>query len=353
MNIGQPPFSRGSSACAGRPASESEPSATSSSSGMGEHPVERLLAGVAGGAEDRDGRHDLRIMHIDGIYAATALVLEDGTVFPGISVGARRRRRGRGLLHDGDDRLRGGRHRPELRRAGALLRLPADRHLRRRRVADGVGARAVRGRRDARRPARVRRAGCARKGVVALSGLDTRTLVRRIRDGGVLRCALGDAPVEELHARALAEPPIDGRPLDRQVGATEPYSVGAGPARRRRRPRLEALDPAPARRRRARGLRRPGLLGRRRDPRGRAAGRPDRERPRRSRPCSTDQVETIRALLGRVPLFGVCLGHQLLGLALGHETFKLPVRPSRRQPPRPRRPRPAACSSPSRTTGSP
>src|SRR5579875_3119244 len=67
------------------------------------------------------------------------------------------------------------------------------------------------------------------QGVVALAGVDTRTLVRRIRDGGVLRCALGDATVDELHARALAEPPIDGRPLDRKVGATEPYSVGAGP----------------------------------------------------------------------------------------------------------------------------
>ena len=38
----------------------------------------------------------------------------------------------------------------------------------------------------------------------------------------------------------------------------------------------------------------------------------------------TTEVETIRALLGRVPVFGICLGHQLLGLALGHETFKLP-----------------------------
>jgi carbamoyl-phosphate synthase small subunit len=67
------------------------------------------------------------------------------------------------------------------------------------------------------------------RGVVALSGVDTRTLVRKIRDGGVLRCALGDAPVEELHARALAEPFIDGRPLDRKVGTQEPFSVGEGP----------------------------------------------------------------------------------------------------------------------------
>ena len=37
-----------------------------------------------------------------------------------------------------------------------------------------------------------------------------------------------------------------------------------------------------------------------------------------------DAIETVRELLGRVPLFGVCLGHQLLGLALGMRTFKLP-----------------------------
>src|SRR5438067_3976455 len=36
------------------------------------------------------------------------------------------------------------------------------------------------------------------KGVVALAGLDTRTLVRKIRDEGVVRCALGDASVAEL-----------------------------------------------------------------------------------------------------------------------------------------------------------
>lgn len=35
-------------------------------------------------------------------------------------------------------------------------------------------------------------------------------------------------------------------------------------------------------------------------------------------------IETVRSLTGRIPVFGICLGHQILGLALGAETFKLP-----------------------------
>ncbi|MBA3330949.1 MAG: carbamoyl phosphate synthase small subunit, partial [Actinobacteria bacterium] len=38
----------------------------------------------------------------------------------------------------------------------------------------------------------------------------------------------------------------------------------------------------------------------------------------------TAQVQTVRALLGRVPVLGICLGHQLLALATGHRTYKLP-----------------------------
>jgi len=34
-------------------------------------------------------------------------------------------------------------------------------------------------------------------------------------------------------------------------------------------------------------------------------------------------VETVRGLIGKTPVFGICLGHQLLGLALGAKTFKL------------------------------
>jgi carbamoyl-phosphate synthase small subunit len=162
-----------------------------------------------------------------------------------------------------------------------------------------------------------------REGVVAVDEVDTRALVRRIRDGGVLRCALGEAGPDELLARALAEPPIDGRPLGRDVGTAEPYRVGSGP-------RLTLLDLG-TKRSIARRLAEAGLevLV--------VPGSWDAEQILESEPRAvlvsngpgdpavlTGQVEAIRGLLGRVPVFGICLGHQLVGLARGHETFKLP-----------------------------
>jgi carbamoyl-phosphate synthase small subunit len=160
-------------------------------------------------------------------------------------------------------------------------------------------------------------------GVVALEDVDTRALVLRIRDGGVLRCALGEATVEELHARALAEPPIDGRKLDRAVGTTAPYALGSGP-------RVTVLDLGCKRsipeRLAACGLEALVVPGDwdadsilETDPRAvlvaNGPGDPA---------VLTEQIEAVRGLLGRVPLFGICLGHQLLGLALGLRTFKLP-----------------------------
>jgi carbamoyl-phosphate synthase small subunit len=163
----------------------------------------------------------------------------------------------------------------------------------------------------------------AERGVVAIDDVDTRALVRRIRADGVVRCAVGDAPVGELHARALAEPPIDGRPLDRRVGTDEPYTVGVGP-------RLVLVDLG-CKRSIPRRLAEAGLevvvvpgdwdadaiveLGPRAVLIGNGPGDPA---------VLDGPIATVRDLLGRVPLFGICLGHQLLGLALDFPTFKLP-----------------------------
>ncbi len=37
-----------------------------------------------------------------------------------------------------------------------------------------------------------------------------------------------------------------------------------------------------------------------------------------------EEISTVRSLVGRVPMLGICLGHQVLALATGHTTFKLP-----------------------------
>ena len=132
----------------------------------------------------------------------------------------------------------------------------------------------------------------AARGVVALEEIDTRALVRRLRDDGAMRCALGTASVDELHARALAQPHLDwprmlaepelASPAPALEACTaEPYSVGAGP-------RVVVLDLGCKRSivRRlvesgVRGDGRPRHVGRRRGAGARAGGGADRQRSRR------------------------------------------------------------------------
>ena len=174
------------------------------------------------------------------------------------------------------------------------------------------------------------------QGVVAIEDVDTRALVRRIRADGVLRCAVGEAPVEELHARALAQPPIDGRPLDRHASApTSRTSSAPARALALARPRLQALDPAPARGDRRRGRGRPGRLGRRRDPRARAARGADRQRPGRSGGARRADRDRARAARPRAAL------RHLPRPPAARPRARLPdvqaaVRPPRREPSRAR-----------------
>jgi len=174
----------------------------------------------------------------------------------------------------------------------------------------------------------------AGRGVVALEEVDTRALVRRLRENGAMRCALGAAPADELHARALSQPHLDwprmleepelaSPPPALEACVTEPFTVGAGP-------RVVVLDlgckRSIVRRLVETGVEAvvvPGTWAAEAvlelDPAAVLVGNGPGD------PAQLDgPVETVRELLGRVPLFGICLGHQLVGLALGLETFKLP-----------------------------
>jgi len=165
----------------------------------------------------------------------------------------------------------------------------------------------------------------AEHGLVALSGVDTRTLTLHLRDRGAMRAiaVAGDASVDEAVLAAQARPGLIGRSLVSEVSCTRPYAVSdSGVARiavvdygckRSILQRLAAAGAAVTVFPHAATVRElhtfDGIL---------LSNGPGDPEPLH------DEVETVRALLGRVPMLGICLGHQLLALATGHETYKLP-----------------------------
>ena len=165
-------------------------------------------------------------------------------------------------------------------------------------------------------------------GVPAITGVDTRALVRHIRDKGAMRGGLFRVDVAEPEARERidAEPPMAGRDLAREVTPAEAIILDPGNPG----PRVVAIDTgiktSIVDNLRARGVRlelhpasasAEDLLAREPDAVFLANGPGD--------PAALDYVvESVRGVVGKVPVFGICLGHQLLGRALGLETFKLP-----------------------------
>jgi carbamoyl-phosphate synthase small subunit len=165
-------------------------------------------------------------------------------------------------------------------------------------------------------------------GVVALSDIDTRALTRHVRTYGSMPAALGSDHTEaEVTAAAAGAAAMDGRDLTTRVTTPQPYRVETESARRGR---IVALDF---------GIKRDILHGWTRRgfdvdvvPATTSAGavlalEPDgvllSNGPGDPEPLH-GIIETVRQLLGRIPVVGICLGHQVLGLALGAESFKLP-----------------------------
>ncbi len=163
-------------------------------------------------------------------------------------------------------------------------------------------------------------------GVWAISGIDTRALVRHIRDRGAMRGGIfpSELSAGDAAGRIEAEPSMAGSDFTDQVTPREPI-VHDGPGIH-----VVALDTgiknSIIERFRNRGCRitllpcRTGaddLLGHDPDLIFLANGPGD--------PAATaDVTETISSLIGKKPMVGICFGHQLLSRAIGLDTFKLP-----------------------------
>ena len=167
----------------------------------------------------------------------------------------------------------------------------------------------------------------AQEGVPGITDLDTRELVRHIRDEGAMRGGVFPGHISEVEARELiaAEPLMSGCDLAVEVTPPEPMIVGEGDG-----PRIAMIDTGVKRSIVENLLRRGAIVElypctssaaelRANDPDAifLANGPGD--------PGALDYVvQTVRDLVGKLPVYGICLGHQLLCRAVGLETYKLP-----------------------------
>ena len=163
-------------------------------------------------------------------------------------------------------------------------------------------------------------------GVVGITDVDTRRLVRHLRTHGLKRGVVSteETPEVTLVARAAALPEIGTLDLVAEVSTPEPvHHPGPGP-------RVALLDYG-VKRGIVDSLRQRGcevwVLPHRTGADDVLALKPDGlvlspgpGDPRRL----SHEVAQVRALWERVPIFGICLGHQIIGRASGAETFKLP-----------------------------
>lgn len=181
-----------------------------------------------------------------------------------------------------------------------------------------------------------------RRGIPALAGLDTRALTVRIREGGTLKacmCTTGDVTEDEAVKRARAWEGLDGQDYAARVTCGERYPWdpdGAATTTWGIADELPETDldivafDYGIKWNILRSMRRMGM-GVTVVPAATSADdvmalKPDgiflSNGP--ADPEAVDYaVDTVRGLLGRVPMMGICLGHQILGLAAGGRKYRL------------------------------
>jgi carbamoyl-phosphate synthase small subunit len=268
---------------------------------------------------------------------ATAYVLlEDGTRFDGVACGAEGQAVGEVVFTTGMSGYQESLSDPSF--AGQLLAFTYP-HI----GNYGVSARAMESDRPWARAAIMREAGdradtpgaeggwlswLADQGVPAITGVDTRSLVLAIREAGAMRGGLFPASLPDPQARELiaAEPPMAGQDL---AALVSPKSVSRH-GQHAGGPHIAVIDTgikaSMVRQLVARGARvslHPctssveQLLADDPDAVFLSNGPGD--------PAALDYlVQTVRQIVGKKPVWGICLGHQILCRAVGLETFKLP-----------------------------
>ena len=167
--------------------------------------------------------------------------------------------------------------------------------------------------------------------IPGIAGVDTRALTRKLRTGGVM---MGTVTHDETAEQALArlrDLPRYGSHRPRAVGEHAPAvrlsrtatSAAGRPQDRRARPRREVQHPAHAAPPRLRADGRAVPDDRGGHPGDEARRRAALARPRRPRAARLRRRRRRRGLVGKTPLMGICLGHQVLGAVFGAQSFKL------------------------------
>ncbi len=169
-------------------------------------------------------------------------------------------------------------------------------------------------------------------GIVAIEEIDTRALTLKLREQGALRGIIStfDGDKKRLTAKAKALPSMKGQNLAQAVTCAKPYEWNEGFVQNERQLHVAVIDfgvkhgilrclaamgcavtvvPASTTAEQLFKLKADGILL------SNGPGDPE---------AVTVAIATIKQLLPeRIPIFGICLGHQLLGLALGGKTYKL------------------------------